>query len=167
VILAVDVKYSGNYAAVAGVVFAEWRDEVPQRELICFVEVPAPYQPGEFYKRELPCILELIEENQLQPDLVVIDGFVFLDGSTKPGLGKHLYDALGGKVAVIGVAKSRYKGITAEYEVFRGSSNKPLYVTAAGINLDEAKEHIRSMHGAYRQPTLLKKVDHLCRAAHR
>jgi deoxyribonuclease V len=162
-ILAVDVNYSEIRATVAGVLFADWHDENPSREVVSFMEVPADYQPGQFYKRELPCILKLIEENELSPECIVVDGFVYLDGYSKPGLGKYLFDALGGRTPVIGVAKSRFKDIGAEYELYRGASNRPLYVTAEGIELDRAKAYIRSMHGKYRQPTLLKRVDQLCR----
>lgn len=158
-ILAVDVRYEDKCAVVAGVLFSNWRDATPERELLTTIPIPADYQPGQFYKRELPCILKLIEENDLRPEYVVVDGFVYLDGAKRPGLGKHLYDALHGKVAVIGVAKSHFFGIGQEYEVFRGGSNKPLYVTAVGVELDFAKVLIRSMHGHHRIPTLLKRVD--------
>lgn len=158
-ILAVDVRYESRCAVVAGVLFSSWRDQAPERELLTTIPVPAEYQPGEFYKRELPCILKLIEENDLRPECIVVDGFVYLDGARRPGLGKHLYDALHGKAAVIGVAKTAFLGIGPEYEVFRGGSRKPLYVTAVGMELDYAKELIRSMHGEHRIPTLLKRVD--------
>lgn len=162
-ILAVDVRYWEKCAAVAGVGFAEWRDDYPETELVTFIEVPAAYQPGQFYKRELPCILKLIQEHDLHPECIVVDGFVYLDGSSKPGLGSHLYHALDGEVPVIGVAKSPFKGIAPEYQVYRGTSKKPLYVTALGIDSDKAKELIRKMHGKHRLPTLLKRVDQLCR----
>jgi deoxyribonuclease V len=163
-ILAVDVKYSENGATVAGVVFAEWRAKAPEMVVTSLVEVPAEYEPGQFYKRELPCILRLIDEHELHPQCIVVDGFVYLDGHSRAGLGKQLYDALSGKVPVIGVAKKPFRGIGQEYEVYRGASKKPLYVTAVGIDLNRAKESIRSMHGNYRQPTLLKKADLVSRS---
>ena len=76
-----------------------------------------------------------------------------------PGLGKFLYDALGGEVIVIGVAKTAFRGIPPLYQLFRGGSKRPLYVTAAGVHLDLAKDFIRSMHGEHRLPTMLKRVD--------
>lgn len=160
-ILAVDVTYSDEDAVVAGVLFQDWRDEAPEKELISRYPHPASYQPGEFYKRELPCILQLIKEHSLQPDCIVVDGFVYLDGHDRPGLGKHLFDALGGKVMVIGVAKSSFKGIGTEFELCRGGSLRPLFVTAVGVALDQAKEFILSMQGRYRIPTLLKRADQL------
>ena len=49
----------------------------------------------------------------------------------------------------------------------RGSSRRPLYVSAAGMELQEAKRHIAQMHGKFRMPALLKRADQLSRAAAR
>jgi deoxyribonuclease V len=40
-------------------------------------------------------------------DQIIVDGFVSL--GDKPGLGMHLWEALGRRVAVIGVAKSHFR----------------------------------------------------------
>jgi deoxyribonuclease V len=162
-ILAVDVSYTEDIAAVAGVAFRNWAEQHAESEMVTFMEVPADYQLGEFYKRELPCILKLIREHELQPGCIVVDGLVFLDGKSIPGLGKHLYDALGGKVPVVGVAKKHYKGIGRECEIYRGTSEKPLYITSVGMELEEAQVYIASMHGKHRIPTLLKRADQLAR----
>jgi deoxyribonuclease V len=162
-ILAVDVQYTKNEAIAAGILFEHWQDERAQKEYLSRIEGVAGYEPGKFFKRELPPILKLIEEHHLQPDCILVDGFVFLDGFAAAGLGKHLYDALGGRVAVIGVAKKHYKDLDAGYEVRRGRSRRPLYVTAVGIEVEEAKGHILSMHGSNRLPTLIKRADQLCR----
>lgn len=164
-LLAVDVKYREEIAIAAGVVFSGWGDETPERELVACLPTPDQYHPGQFYKRELPCILKLLKENNLHPDIIIIDGFVYLDGDSSPGLGKYLYDALHGEAAVIGVAKSPFKGIPPLYQLFRGGSSRPLYITAEGIHIDLAKHFIRDMHGKHRLPTILKKVDLLSRAA--
>jgi hypothetical protein len=63
-----------------------------------------PYVPGEFYRRELPCILRVLETISESIDVIVVDGYVWLEG-TRPGLGAHLFDTLGTKVAIICVAK--------------------------------------------------------------
>lgn len=162
-ILAVDVNYMDFVAVVAGVIFSGWEDEGPEQEIVTFADVSAAYQPGQFYKRELPCILELVRENDLHPDCIIVDGLVYLDGYREPGLGRHLFDALGGRVPVIGVAKSHFRGIPEECAIHRGNSSRPLYVTAAGIDLKRAKECILGMHGDHRIPSLLKRVDLLCR----
>ena len=41
---------------------------------------------------------------------------------------------------------------------------RPLYVSAVGVDLVNAADNIRRMHGPHRLPTLLKQVDGLCRA---
>ncbi len=96
-------------------------------------------------------------------DLLIIDGFVHLGLDKRPGLGRYLWDKLGRTKPVIGVAKTAFKDTPPDTAVWRGKSLKPLYVTAVGIPLEEAKAKIRSMAGSYRIPTLLKRVDSLCR----
>ena len=162
-ILAVDVDYRDGCACVGGVTFGNWTDNKEKDVFISFLDHVSEYKPGQFYRRELPCILRLIEEHKLKPEYIVIDGFVFLDGEGKPGLGKYLYDALNNEVAIIGVAKNPFKGISGVYEVYRGLSKNPLYVTSVGVALDDAKTFIKTMHGKYRIPELLKKADQVCK----
>jgi len=162
-LLAVDVQYSDEGSTTAGVAFDGWKDHAPAETFLSEMSTAAEYKPGQFYERELPCILRLLEKFALQPKLIVVDGYVFLDGKQRPGLGKYLFDVLGGTVPVIGVAKTAFDGIGAEFQVLRGDSRKPLFVTCAGIDLDEAKANIHGMCGNYRIPTLLKTADQLCR----
>jgi deoxyribonuclease V len=61
------------------------------------------------------------------------------------------------------VAKTRFEGAPA-IEVCRGRSTSPLFVTAVGVAPEEVAERVRSMHGAHRVPTLLKRVDRLARS---
>ena len=42
-------------------------------------------------KRELPCILALLQDITVEPLIVVVDGYVTLGKHHKPGLGMHLY----------------------------------------------------------------------------
>lgn len=163
-ILAVDVDYRATGATVAGVLFHAWSDTQASQEITVNVAQVAPYISGQFYKRELPCILALLQQLPTQPKIIVVDGHVFLGAAQKAGLGKYLYDALGGKVAVIGVAKRGFKGGSAETHIYRGQSLTPLYVTAVGIPPAQARTHILTMAGNYRLPTLLKRVDQLCRS---
>jgi deoxyribonuclease V len=162
-ILSVDVDYRDTGAFVAGISFHDWEDEKESGIFSSTLKNIDEYLPGQFYRRELPCILKLLEEHGIVPDTIVIDGFVYLDGKHEPGLGRHLYDALNGKVNVVGVAKRPFKGIPAECELLRGKSKKPLYVTSSGMPLETAKALIKSMHGTFRVPDLLKKTDQLCR----
>ncbi|BBO66938.1 endonuclease V [Desulfosarcina alkanivorans] len=161
--LAVDVHYRKDHAHVAGILYGSWSSPHPVR--ICCSEVKRvrEYVPGQFYRRELPCILTLVRDHGLSPGTIVIDGYVYLDGVATPGLGKHLYDALKGAAVVVGVAKNRLPGVGRGHEILRGGSSRPLYVTAAGMKLARARAHIVSMHGSHRIPTLLKAADRACR----
>jgi deoxyribonuclease V len=163
VILAVDVHYADDHATVAGVAFADWADAQPQRSFVQHLPAAASYEPGRFFERELPCIMALLQSHQLQPACVLVDGYVFLDGQSEPGLGKHLFDALRGQASVIGVAKTSFRLIGLDHWVLRGDSKRPLYVTCVGEDLANAKAAVAAMHGPHRIPSLLKLVDQLCR----
>ncbi len=165
-LLAVDVQYdeAASSACAAGVSFTSWEVAQPLAQYQSRISPIAAYEPGAFYRRELPCILQLLREHALQPECIVIDGYVYLDGHARPGLGHHLYEALDRKVAVIGVAKSAFAGIDPACALLRGDSQKALYLSVAGIDLAAARTAIATMHGPYRMPTLLKLVDQLCRA---
>ena len=158
-ILAVDAYYSKNSARVAGIGFERWSSQNPRHIYHSRVQGVDDYRPGEFYKRELPCILALIEEHGLTPDTIVIDGYVYLDGLSKPGLGKHLFDALNGEITIVGVAKNPLPGISRHFEILRGGSVRPLFITAAGMELGQAKTCVLKMHGKDRIPTLLRQAD--------
>ncbi len=164
-IVAFDTYYIDARAHTVAVLFEHWTDPRPAQVLTAWREGIAPYEPGQFYKRELPCILELLERIDLsQVKAIVIDGFVVLDDAGAPGLGAHLFQALDGRVPVVGVAKTNFATLHASRaEVLRGTSNRPLYVTAMGLPLDQAAEHVRSMHGEFRMPHLLSELDRLTR----
>ena len=53
---------------------------------------------------------------------------------------------------MIGVAKSRFRTATHAVPVVRGSSARPLYVTAAGMPTADAANLVRRMAGRYRLP---------------
>ncbi len=165
-IVATDVHYvSDAQAHAAAVVFERWDDSGP---LATYAEPAtgfAPYVPGRFFERELPCLLPLLHWVLAAHDIttIVVDGYVDLGAS--PGLGRHVADALAEddlRPAVVGVAKTPFEGAPAQ-DVLRGSSATPLWVTATGMTHAEAGEHVRSMHGRHRMPTLLLLVDHIAR----
>jgi len=104
-ILATDVHYREEHAVVSGILFEKWESDNPLQEISLKVNEINDYVPGQFYKRELPCIKALL------------DGMVNVD----------------------------------------------IHYTAEGIDTETAKQYIRNMHGEYRIPTLLKRVDALCR----
>jgi deoxyribonuclease V len=163
-IFAVDVDYREDNALAAGVLFENWEDCEPTRQLTLQIDQVADYEPGQFYKRELPCILSLLKQFEVRPKYIIVDGYVCLGVAKKAGLGQHLYNALDGEIAVIGVAKSRFQDTPDAAELYRGSSQRPLYVTAVGIDLIEAKSAIARMCGANRIPIILKMVDRLSRS---
>ncbi|MCU7551196.1 endonuclease V [Chitinophagaceae bacterium LB-8] len=159
--IAVDVYYLDHRAKAVGIEFASWSDAEPLQTYIAMVDGVEAYTPGAFYKRELPCIIKLFEKLSLQnKDVIVIDGYTVLDDEGTYGLGGHLFEVLEKRIPVIGVAKRSFKGVSKYVrEVYRGKSERPLYVTAMGMDVDEAANCIQSMHGASRIPDLLKYVD--------
>jgi len=162
-IACVDVDYRDDSAIAACVLFRDWADAVSTAEHVRRIDRVEPYQPGQFYKREMPCLLAVLAEVAEPLETVVVDGYVWLADEGTPGLGAHLFEELGAAVPVIGVAKTRFASARAARPVLRGDSQRPLFVTAAGMDIEEAAQHVRAMHGEFRIPTLLKRVDHLCR----
>lgn len=162
-IVAVDVDYRATEVIAAAVGFAGWPDAVAAREAVaCTPGAPVEYQPGEFYRRELPHLRAALAALAVPPTVVIVDGYVWL-GPDRPGLGVHLHAALGGAVAIVGVAKRRFAGATTAIPVLRGRSQTPLYVTAIGTDPQLAATRVSEMHGPHRLPTLLKRVDRLAR----
>lgn len=162
-IACVDVDYREKGAVAACVLFRAWTDAASAGQVVEHLDHVEPYQPGQFYRRELPCLLAVLGKVSDPIDLVVIDGYVWLGDEQRPGLGGHLYDALGRRFPVVGVAKTRYPPAILAREVRRGTSNRPLYVTAVGIDVEEVCRQVQDMQGPFRIPTLLKEVDQLCR----
>lgn len=161
--IAVDVHYAEGGATAAAVSFSSWNAMAPQNCYSTFVEEVLPYEPGKFYLRELPCVIKLLEVIPEEISCIVVDGFVFLGKEQRPGLGVHLWNSLDKKIPVIGVAKTKFLDTPDDTRLLRGQSRRPLYLSAVGIGLDEAKANILHMHGAHRIPTLLKLVDDLAR----
>jgi len=158
-----DVQYAGDAATAACVVAAGWREAQPIEEHVVDIPSVSPYRPGAFYERELPCLLAVLARVTVQLGAIVVDGYVDLDEQGTPGLGAHLHARLEGKVPVIGVAKTSFRGAAWAKQVLRGTSLSPLFVTARGIEVAEAARLVREMHGPHRMPTLLTHVDQLAR----
>ena len=163
-IACVDVDYRQSHAVAACILLRNWTDAHCVNEFTARLESVKPYQPGQFYKRELYPLLRVLSGTSAPIRTIVIDGYVWLRSEKgTPGLGAYLYDALDKRVPVIGVAKNRFKDADFAIKVLRGSSKRPLYVTAAGMSPRIAAVHISKMHGEHRIPTMLRKVDQLCR----
>ena len=163
VIACTDVHYTNTRAIAACILFHDWSDAHPDLAITERVDDPAPYEPGRFYRRELPALLSVISKLTVRPEVILIDGYVWLGDWDHPGLGAHLYKALDETGAVIGVAKNPFRPGPAVQSVRRGTSARPLYVSAAGMDLNEAAARIVELHGEFRVPTMLKRVDRLCR----
>jgi len=165
-ILAFDTYYFDNQAKTVCLGFHDWADEKPARIFTETIDAPAEYEPGAFYKRELPCIISLLKQIDLHlVRVIVVDGFVILDDAGKPGLGGRLYEYLDQKIPVIGVAKTNFaQNVFNKRAVVRGQSSKPLFITSVGIDPDTAAEYIKNMHGDYRLPALLKELDRLTKS---
>lgn len=165
-ILAVDVFYEQNRAKIVGLVFNQWTDAQYAQKIEKYRNDIAEYEPGAFYKRELPCIMDILADlNLTQLKYIIVDGYVFLDDEGKPGLGAHLYEALPIKVPIVGVAKTSFAN-NKKYvaEVFRGTSQKPLFITSIGEDLTKAATMVKSMSGDYRFPTMLKELDNFTKS---
>jgi deoxyribonuclease V len=138
---AVDVQYlSTGGARAAAVLAADAVFAHVLAERTGLVPQVAPYQPGEFYRRELPPLRAVLDDlDDLGGlGLLVVDGYADLDSAGRPGLGAHAHAEFG--IPVIGVAKSRFRTATHAVPVLRGSSARPLFVTAAGMPAADAAD---------------------------
>lgn len=157
-----DVGYSNDSALVGCVSLAEFADAVPSREWVVDVGTVGPYEPGQFWKRELAPLLRGVD-SAADLSVCVIDAYVDLGEARTPGLGRLLYERTG--IPVIGVAKSRYPDSPREFEIRRGSSTRPLFVSTAGFDQEEAKRCIMRMAGLGRVPTTIRRADRLSRGS--
>lgn len=160
-IAAIDIHYKMDGSATAGaVIFYDFSDDREYRTYIKHIQGVEDYVPGQFYRRELPCITAILGIIEEEIDTVIIDGYVNLGEG--PGMGMHLWNTLNGEKTIIGVAKTEFRGSNA-VKVFRGDSRQPLYVTSVWIEPLRAAGCIKCMHGQFRIPALLKQADSLSR----
>jgi hypothetical protein len=57
-----DVHYTNTHAVAACILFHDWSDAHPDLAITERVDDPAPYEPGRFYRRELPALLSVISQ---------------------------------------------------------------------------------------------------------
>ncbi|WP_346985426.1 endonuclease V [Chryseobacterium sp. POE27] len=164
-IYAFDTYYFENYANTVCIAFEDCNSDQETEIYNAKTAIISDYESGAFYKRELPCIINLLKNIELKEgDLIIVDGYVTLDNDGKIGLGGHLFEALDHKFPVIGIAKNAFNSPDdMRREVYRGNSTAPLFLTAIGIDVDEIKIKVKDMHGNFRIPSLLKKLDQLSR----
>lgn len=141
-----------------------------------------PYIPGLFSFRELPVIMEAMDQIKTVPDLIICDGH----GIAHPqrfGLASHLgvlYD-----VATIGCAKNLLTGTFVDPSPQRGSSAplvdegdvigaalrtqtevRPVYVsTGHRISLKTACDWVMQLTSRYRLPETTRAADHAVKIA--
>jgi deoxyribonuclease V len=187
--IAIDTYYYKDRAKTVGVIFNEWTDDSPEKIITSWLSSDkyGPYIPGEFYKRELPCIMNLLDKvpDILDYDAIILDGLARLpiinESDPVEGLGVHLEKALDEKYpnfrnnnphdkdkiygpAIIGVAKSPFSGCDKDsgiVKLYRGQAKTPLYINTTWFkeSASKAGENIKSMAGDYRIPKLLKILD--------
>ncbi|RKH47603.1 endonuclease V [Corallococcus sicarius] len=162
-IACVDVDYRPDVTVAGCVLFRDWPDAKEVAQWVDRGPIAAPYEPGHFYRRELPHLLRVLAAVQEPLKAIIVDGYVWL-GEEKPGLGAHLYEALCRTVPIVGVAKTPYVSTGSAQPIVRGQSLRPLLITAIGMETASAAQQVRRMHGASRMPTMLTRVDRLCRA---
>jgi deoxyribonuclease V len=162
-IVVIDVHYRDNEAKIVCLELDNWTDNLSSKTHIVYKYDVAEYESGAFYKRELPCIINIMQFVDLEMvECIIVDSYVYLDNNDKKGLGYYVYEHFEGKIPVIGVAKTSFHQNTKNVRpILRGSSLTPLYVTSIGIELDLAAKHVLSMAGEFRMPTLLKLLDAL------
>ena len=84
-----------------------------------------------------------------------------LDPDGRPALDARARDEFG--VPVIGVAESAFRTATHAIAARRGTSARPLYVTAAGMPRADAADLVGHMAGQHRLPDVLRRIDSLAR----
>lgn len=161
-----DAAYGSEASVAACVIAADWDSASALGEYTHRAGPSAEYKPGEFYKRELPLLLSVLGMLPRAPDIIVVDGYVWLDIDGRKGMGAHLYEALERKSAIVGIAKTKFEGADKwASKIRRGGSLNPLYVTAAGMSQGVAAVEVMRMHGANRLPELVGQADRVARAA--
>lgn len=162
-ILIFDTCYRcNNIAKTACIKFDSFETNVIEETYFSLMEVTEPYVSGEFYKRELPCIMKLIEQIDLNGvECIIVDGYV--NHNEKEVLGAKLYHEFDDRIPIIGIAKNKFIGENQSIEVHRGHSSKPLYVTSIGMPKYDAAKQVKKMYGEYRIPYMVKKVDSFSR----
>lgn len=162
-----DVQYLAAGARAACVVAQAWSSPAPLSTHLADIDAVQDYEPGAFYRRELPCLLRVLSLLSSPADVLVVDGYVWLPDESTPGLGAHLYEATGRRTPVVGVAKTAYRDAMSAptvAKVLRGDSARPLFVTAVGLDLEAAVACVRTMAGDHRVPLLIAAVDRLARS---
>ncbi|WP_244428690.1 endonuclease V [Flavobacterium sp. B17] len=141
-IYAFDTYYFENYANTVCIAFEDWNSDKETEIYTAKTAIISDYESGAFYKRELPCISNLLKNIELkQGDFIIVDGYVTLDNDGKIGLGGHLFEALNHKFPVIGIAKNGFNSQDEiRREVYRGNSSHLYFLRQEGLMLMQLKQ---------------------------
>ena len=123
-----DLSTGGARAAAAPAADAAFAPVLAGRNAA--VPRAAPCRPGVFSLPEPPPRRAVLA-GLSGPGLLAADGYADLDLDSRPGLGAHVHAESG--VPGDRVATSRFRTATHPVPVQRGSSVRPLFVTAAGM----------------------------------
>jgi deoxyribonuclease V len=157
VFVAADVHYlpSGGARAAADTAFCRLAGD-----RTAVVPDVAPRQPGQSCLRELPP-LHAVLDGLPGLSLLVTGGYAGLDPDGLPGLGARAREQSG--VPVTGVARTPFRTATHAIAVRRGTSARPLYLTAAGIPRADAADLVRHMADRHRLPGAPRRAGTLAR----
>ena len=75
-IACLDVDYRECEALAACVLASDWFVAAASREFTTAISNVASYEPGEFFRRELPCLLAALQHVAEPLDVIVVDGYV-------------------------------------------------------------------------------------------
>jgi deoxyribonuclease V len=175
----VDVGYdSVEGVSRAAVTVLSFPDLQLQQQSVVRSPTAFPYLPGFLSFREVPAVLDALQNISLRPDLILCDG----QGLAHPrrfGLACHLGVLTG--IATIGVAKTRFIGEHSEVGFERGcwqpllhegstvgaalrtqTGIKPIYVSIGHrVNLIKAIEYVLHCAPRYRLPETTRSADQL------
>jgi len=178
-----DVSYEAGTRRVAAVAIVMESRTLEVREIsVVHGDVHFPYVPGLLAFREVPILLEALENLACQPDVLVCDGY----GIAHPrrfGLASHMGVLTG--LPSFGVAKSPFVGTFSEPGERRGGWSplaedgetlgrvlrtqtgiRPVFVSVGHrISLDQATDLTLTLSRRYRIPEATRQADILSREA--
>jgi len=171
-IVSMDVAYGSGVgpgeAYAAAVLFKGWKAQRPIGRVRVRIEDVIEYVPGQFHQRELPCLLKALEWLPEPPDVIIVDGYVWLDAEETPGLGAHLYTEVHERfdfteITVVGVAKNMSHQFPGVEKISRRGAINPLYVSSIGMPVEQAAKCVQEMYGDFRLPHLIKYADRVAK----
>ncbi|WP_018232943.1 deoxyribonuclease V [Thioalkalivibrio thiocyanodenitrificans] len=175
----VDVGFeSGGRVTRAVVSVMSWPDLAPVEDVLARRATTFPYVPGLLSFRELPAVLDALEQLSALPDLLLCDG----QGIAHPrrlGIAAHL--GVLTDLPAIGVGKSRLIGVHEQVPAHRGAWRelrdgdevigavlrtrarvKPVYVSVGHrISLATAIDVVLQAAPRYRLPEPIRRADRL------